>query len=184
MKKTLLFLLVFANLFISDGITAMRLTGTKEATVQMLVYGDYYCPFTKRFLLYIPELTDEFGEDLSIVYAHFPLRMREPSVQAASAALCAHAQKLGLEFTMSMAQTNSVLSLDQYERMAESLGLADLPAFRRCQTSPETLRNIEIHFEAGRADGVSGTPNILINGEMVRGAFPIEHFQEMIRERL
>lgn len=183
MKKNVL-ILAICLLFSTQAFSAMRLSGSSASTVQLLVYGDYYCPFTKRFILYFPELIDEFGEDLSILYAHFPLRLREPGIEAALAAECAHQQGLGLPFSIAMAETNSLYSVDDYAKLVSRLGIRDLSGFGECYREPSLREDIITEFQTGRAVGVSGTPNIFINGELVRGAYPIEHFQELIREAL
>jgi protein-disulfide isomerase len=51
---------------------------------------------------------------------------------------------------------------------AESLGL-DVDAFSSCLESGEKAAVIETNLEAAQSDGVTGTPSLVLNGQLLQG---------------
>jgi len=47
--------------------------GSERAQVVLVEFGDFECPACRMFASNIPELREQFGDTLAIVYVHFPL---------------------------------------------------------------------------------------------------------------
>ena len=56
----------------------------------------------------------------------------------------------------------------------------DPGAFEGCVDSRRTRAEVELQTGQARARGISSTPSFLINGQLVRGAQPIEIFRQVI----
>ena len=66
---------------------------------------------------------------------------------------------------------------------AEDLQL-DPVAFRQCLDSGEFGELVRLDVWEGEQAGVQGTPSFRINGQLIRGAYPFETFQELIEAEL
>lgn len=64
--------------------------GKKNATVQVIEYTDYQCPFCQRFHPTVKQAIDEYGDKIVWVLRHFPLTSIHPYAQSlAEGAECA-----------------------------------------------------------------------------------------------
>lgn len=72
----------------------------------------------------------------------------------------------------------------ELEKMAKAIDL-DMDAYDQCFSSPEIVSAVQADADEGRAVGVTGTPNFLINGNLaVLGNAPFENFQAEIEAAL
>ena len=60
----------------------------------------------------------------------------------------------------------------------------DADAFRECLETGEFGELVRQDVWEGEQVGVQGTPSFRINGQLIRGAYPFETFQEMIEAEL
>src|SRR6266566_9110920 len=79
------------NAQLSDPVSAGdHLRGRLDAPMQLVVYGDYECPYTRRALIEVRAVRRELGDDFVLVYRNFPLVEIHPhalgAAQAAEAA--------------------------------------------------------------------------------------------------
>lgn len=81
------------NGLIAEGYVAVGATdnvrGNKNASVVLVEYSDYECPFCYRFHPSMTQVMDEYGDKVAWVYRHFPLVSIHPSAMpSAVAAAC------------------------------------------------------------------------------------------------
>lgn len=61
--------------------------GPSDAPYTLIEYSDYECPYCARLHNdVLPELREQYGDDLRIVYRHRPLSMHEPQASRSAAA--------------------------------------------------------------------------------------------------
>jgi len=152
--------------------------GDRDAAVVLLVYADFQCPGCAVLARALQKLQTEFGDQVTVVYRHFPLAEDNDkallAVQAAEAAaqqseeafwalhdfLYAHrAEWIDLspeEFRAWLLASAPELGLDP-DRLAQ--GLDDPALARRAQAA----------WEQGRAAGLDRVPLVFINGELYTG---------------
>ena len=63
---------------------ADHIRGPENAPVTMVEYGDYECPFCGQSHPIVNSILKHFGDDLSLVYRHFPLTQVHPHAQSAA----------------------------------------------------------------------------------------------------
>ena len=158
--------------------------GPESAPVDIVVFSDFECPYCRRFNGALDRLreSEDYQEQIKIIFRHFPLRSIHPLAQKASeASICAEDQGKFWEYHDAL-WTDQDLSLDNLEQHAVLLGL-DTEAFAECLNSGRHYARVQADFEAAMALGQSGTPAVFVNGRYVGGAVGYEQLKgEVDRE--
>ena len=173
-----------------------KLLGAPDAPVRIVAYEDFTCGHCGDFSSDTKPLIEEeyINQGLvSIEFRHLPL-LGPDSVNAAAASECAVDQDLFWPYHDVLFQRQgragwaSEGNLKRFAReVAEQLpeGAFDLDAFDDCVESgiKELIVDDEARQSAQVLQGLLGglsTPNFLINGQLLRGAQPIEIFRQAI----
>jgi NhaA family Na+:H+ antiporter len=135
---------------------------------QLVVYGDFECPYTAAAMRSIGALL-ESGAAFELVFRHFPLRSIHPHAEAAAAASEAAARQ-GRFWEMHdvLFRNQRHLESADLRRYAERLGL-DLAHFEPDLVDPAVATRVERDVQSGRRSGVDGTPSLFIDGIRYRG---------------
>jgi protein-disulfide isomerase len=141
--------------------------GNEGASIVVVEYGDFQCPYCGRAYPLVKRLLKERGDDINFVFRNFPLREIHPyAYVAAITAEAAASQNKYWEMHDLIFENQDKLNTNYLVSLAEGIGL-DMERFAKDSKS-ETLNNkIEIDFEGGIRSGVSGTPTFFINGHKV-----------------
>jgi protein-disulfide isomerase len=154
-------------------------TGSKNAKVTVIEFGDYQCPVCRRFAPVLDSVLQKYGDRISFVYRHWPLSIHDRAYPAARAAECANDQGYFWGFHKELYATNSWIE-GGFVDIAEKAGIPDLASFETCVSSVEPVEGIERDVLAARAIGGRGTPTILINETMLQGARDFASISELI----
>lgn len=157
--------------------------GGENAKVEVVEFSDFECPFCARAYPTIKQIESTYGDDVKIVYMHFPLTSLHPNAQkAAEASECANEQGKfwGYHDILFTTQRMDSASLKQY---ASDLGL-DTANFNACLDGGEKRELVASHQQMGSGSGVSGTPTFFVNGQRLVGAQPFESFKALIDSQL
>jgi NhaA family Na+:H+ antiporter len=147
--------------------------------VEVVVYGDYLCPYCRRLRLIIARLRQALGERLAYVFRHFPNEKAHPGAGfAARAAEAAGHQDKFWEMHDALYDSEQPLSEAHIRELARGLGL-DMARFERDLESEETRAHVSDDLEEGRRNGVTGTPSFFIDGQRYDGAWD---FHSMLEE--
>ncbi len=154
--------------------------GPKDATVTIIEFSDYECPFCGRFYEEsLPALLKEYGNKVRFVWKDFPLPMHGNAPKASEAAHCAGEQGKYWEYHDVLFQNQRALSIDSLKEYAQRLNL-DTGDFESCLSSGKFGKKIKDDMNVARGLGVNGTPTFFVNGERVVGAQPVEEFRRRI----
>lgn len=158
--------------------------GPENAPITLVEFSDFECPFCVRVLPTLDQVQERYGDQVRIVYRHFPLNAIHPNAQlAAEASLCADAQGQFWEMHDAIFEVRGKVGADGLKAMAASLGL-DSEVFDACLDSREFQGQVEADMEAGRQAGVTGTPALFINGRFLSGAQPFSVVSRLIDDEL
>ena len=135
---------------------------------QLVVYGDFECPYTAAAMRGIGALLESGGE-FELVFRHFPLRSIHPHAEAAAAASEAAARQ-GRFWEMHDVLFRNQRHLEPVDlrRYAERLGL-DVVRFESDLVDAAVAARIERDIDSGERSGVDGTPSLFIDGIRYRG---------------
>ncbi len=144
--------------------------GIPDARYTLVEYGDYECPDCGHLFTTIRELRAKLGDELRLVFRHYPRSgIHTHAQQAAEASEAAGAQGRFWEMHDLLFANQTALATKDLYRYAERLSL-DTSRLRnelKHRTHEERVRE---DFRRGVANGVYGTPGLFINGIRYDGA--------------
>lgn len=157
--------------------------GPDDAPVTLIEFADFQCPHCARVSPTLARLVEEYDGKVRLVFKDFPLDGHPRAMYASIANHCAGDQ--GKYWEMHQVLWDHQRSLEDADLTgyATELGL-DVDAWTACYTARTHEDEIQEDIEHGTAAGVSGTPAVFVNGILVSGALPYEHFAEMIDREL
>lgn len=157
--------------------------GVPEASYTLVEYGDYECPNCGRLFITISELRAELGEQLRLVFRHYPLLGIHPHAQqAAEAAEAAGAQGRFWEMHDMLFQNHDALGTRDLRRYAKQLSV-DTERFRKELKNRTYEERVREDFRQGVINGVYGTPGLFINGVRHNGGLDRDSLLPQLKER-
>ena len=167
--------------------------GDKDASVLMIEFSDYQCPFCRSFWRdTLPLIKSEYIDTgkVKFVYRDFPLNLHPGAMPAAQASECAEEQGKFWEmhdkiFIEQEKQGSGTIQFgaNDLKRWAGELGL-NAGEFNSCLDSGKYLEEVNKDLQDGQVSGVNGTPGFFINGRLVVGAQAFSVFKAIIDEEL
>jgi protein-disulfide isomerase len=136
-------------------------------------YGDYQCPPCGQLYPELKQIEAEYGDQLRIVFHHFPLtKLHKNAMAAAHAAEAARNQTKFWEMHDRLYRNQKEWSeLDDprpvFISYARELKL-NIPQFTADMESNLVDQRINADMQRAASMGISGTPTILIEGQMLR----------------
>jgi Na+/H+ antiporter NhaA len=157
-----------------------HMRGPHNASVTVVEYGDFQCPYCGRAEPAVRELMEDV--DIRFVWRHLPISEVHPHAQqAAEASEAAAAQSAFWEMHDLMLTRQDNLRVNELTEYADELGL-DSRRFRsELSTSVYTPR-VNEDLESADMSGASGTPTFFINGRRHYGAYDIASLQAAVAE--
>jgi protein-disulfide isomerase len=138
--------------------------GSGGARVTLVEYADFECPSCGEAYPLVKAVQRAFGDNLRLVFRHFPLRASHPhALAAARAAEAAAEQGRFWQMHDRLFERQHALEDDDLRRHARKLGL-DLERFARALAAPGTEHRVLADLAGGTRSGVRGTPTFFING--------------------
>jgi protein-disulfide isomerase len=149
--------------------------GDRDALVTMTIFGDLTCPFTARQLDQLPALSARFGDQLRVVFKHYPNPASEEAELASEAAAAALARGKAETFWRFLdgATRGDHLAPGALEDLGVKSGLA-AGVITAALTSHDQKAAVERDIDLGRRLGVRGTPVLFLNGRRYNGYQPPE----------
>jgi protein-disulfide isomerase len=165
-----------------------QVIGESGASVTIIEYSDFECPFCGRFHPTMKRIMDEFDGQVRWVYRHFPLQFHAQARPAAIASECAGEQGKFWEFADGIFENQTRLGSSLYGELADELGL-NRSKFDDCVKIQKYGDKVDADFAEGAAAGVTGTPGSFIVGPngspwLVPGAVPYEQLRAMVEAAL
>lgn len=153
--------------------------GDINASVKMILYDDFECPFCAVFYQTSKQIKEEFGNQVVIAFRHYPLGSHPEAEKAAEASECAAEQGKFWQMYDKLFNENiaGVMSLEQFKLDAADLGV-DMAQFNQCLDTGKYKDKVQAQMLEGANVGVTGTPTIFANGEIYPGAYPMDDFKD------
>lgn len=172
--------------------------GNANAKVVVVNYDDFQCPYCSRVHeTLFPQLLKEYGDRVAFIYKDYPLSEIHPwAIHAAVDANCLAAQNADAywdfaDYTHANRQAvNSEKGLDNQFAALDRNAMAEVAKFHLDQAKLQSCvkdqkdESVKASTKEGESLGVSGTPTMFINGQMVDGARPVEEFRSLFDSAL
>src|SRR6266446_4904488 len=131
-------------------------------------YGDYQCPPCGQLYPELKQIEKEYGDQVQIVFHHFPLaKMHKNALMAAHAAEAARNQKKFWEMHDRLYRNQSAWADQENPRpiflsYARELGL-NVEQFQSDMESNQVDQRISADMQRGASLGVNGTPSVFLD---------------------
>jgi Na+/H+ antiporter NhaA len=158
-----------------------HLRGGDDASVTLVEYGDFECPYCGQAEPVVRELLADFGDELRYVFRHLPLGDVHPHAQlAAEAAEAAGSQGAFWPMHDLLYEHQDALLPKQLIGYAEQLGL-DVDRFTDDLHRHALARRVAEDVESADMSDVSGTPTFFVNGRRHYGAYDVATLTAAVR---
>lgn len=146
--------------------------GDPNAPVQVIEFSNYSCSHCKSFTLENePGFIKDYVDTGKVYYTAYPYPWndQDPTYKASLASYCVAEQNVYFAFKeevfRSVSGVNDLTDSKIFD-YAKRVG-ADMTAFEKCFTNPETAQNITTAKSLADTYKVSGTPSFIVNGKLV-----------------
>jgi protein-disulfide isomerase len=157
-----------------------HIIGSHDATMTLVEYGDYQCPYCGAAHPSVKEVLRVLGDDLLFAFRHFPLsQIHQYAFQAAEAAEAAGAQDRFWQMHDLLFTHQDRLATPDLIGYAGALGL-DVQRFVSDLESHRHAERIREHFMSGVRSGVNGTPTFFVNGIRHNGSYDPDSLLEAL----
>jgi protein-disulfide isomerase len=152
---------------------AYRQKGPAQAKITVVEFSDFQCPACRFAVEPLKKLEALYGNDMRVIFKHFPLTRMHPKAEgAAAAAECAGQQSRFWEFHDALYDGQAEWTKEggkSFADIAKSLGLNEA-AFAACLKDPATAALVSRDKKDGEDHWVVSTPTFFINGKRFAGA--------------
>jgi protein-disulfide isomerase len=157
------------------------LYGKPGAKITITEFSDFQCPFCSKVGGPLKELKNIYGDDVAVVFKHFPLDFHKEAFLAAEASLAAAEQGKFWEYHDLLFENQKALKRTDLELYAQQLGL-DMEKFKAALDTSKYKDQVNKDMAEGRRAGVQGTPSVYINGRKYQpsGGYAVESLQKDI----
>lgn len=157
--------------------------GSPEASVHIVEFSDFQCPFCKRSFPIVLRILEEYGDKIHFIYRDFPLKSHAYAQKAAEAAECAQDQDSFWPMHNKIFKNQNKMTIVDLKRYGDEIGLDKLK-FDQCLDSGKYTNEVKSDYEDGERAGVRGTPTFFINDQVVNGAESFEKMKAIIDKEL
>jgi protein-disulfide isomerase len=158
--------------------------GPLHAAVTIVEYGDFECPNCKQAAPVVKSLLQRFGDQICLVYRHFPLEEVHPhALLAAQAAEAAGGQDRFWQMHDLLFENQRHLKLRQLRGYAERLEL-DTARFTADLDDEIYLQRVREHIHGASQSGVRATPTFFINGMILDVSFGLHSLVDGVEAAL
>ncbi len=160
-----------------------------STTVKIVEFSDFQCPACGAYYPILKKLTEEYGDRITFIYRHFPLRRIHRNADASAAA----AEAAGLQgkfwemhnmiFDNQKSWSEERNPDDIFAGYANAIGL-DKERFLADYESEAVADRIDADYEDGLALRVNSTPTFFVNGVKIQNPRGYDAFKALIDAEL
>jgi protein-disulfide isomerase len=153
---------------VDDPTTVEHVRGDPLATVTVLEYGDYECPYCAAAAPVLRDLVEQSESRVRLVFRNFPLFEVHP--HALVAALAAESTTSSGHFwEMHDLLFEQQARLTEFDLRKYALHVGSDPDLATGEAAQPYAAKVQADYAAGIECGVAGTPTVFINGEPYLG---------------
>lgn len=163
-----------------DAAPATATRGNVGAVLEVVEFSDFECPYCGEARVVLETLFARHGDEVRIVYRHYPLPSHDYAERAAQASVEAARQHAFWPYHDLLFRHQDRLTDVDLVGYADSLGL-DSDRFVRALEGEIHAETVLADVVLGRELAVTGTPTFFLNGYRIVGVPPLWVFEEALR---
>lgn len=160
--------------------------GNKNASLTIVEYSDFQCPFCVRAANTIEKILEVYGDKVRVLYKHLPFKPLARPAAEYYEAIAMQSVKKAKKFHDLVFENQSKLyngGEKLLKKLARKAG-ANMAKLAKDKDSEKVANIIDSDIKEAKSFGIKGTPGFSVGGVMVRGAYPFEHFKKIIDRHL
>lgn len=161
--------------------------GEASALVTFMEYSDLQCPYCAQLEPVLTQLYQDYPEDVSLIFRHFPLSIHDKAVLAGQAAEAAAVQGKFFEMKDALFAAQAewgALSAEEFSAYAKEKAKAlelDVDQFAADLESDAVKAPVQQGLDEAMKIGIPGTPFLIINGRPYQGPRDYNSLEAIIR---
>jgi Na+:H+ antiporter, NhaA family len=164
-----------------EGIDHLR--GERGAELELVMFGDFQCPFCLGAQSILKRVRDRLGDRLVFAFRHLPIPEKHPLAPMAAQASESAADQGGFwEYHDALFAAQPRLSRGTMLDVARDLGLDAERMAAEIDSGAHGAR-IERDLASAAASGATGTPTFFANGERHFGAYDASSLIDALKGR-
>ncbi len=162
--------------------------GNPNAPVKIIEFSDFQCPFCRKlYFETFKKVKEEYIDKGLVVWYYRDFAFSGPeSLQASIASKCAREQGkfweyVDILFENQAGENVGGFSKENLIKFAEKLNL-NKEQFTKCLENNKYMDEVQKDLEDAKNLNVRGTPCLIINNDIVEGAYPYEQIKLIIEK--
>lgn len=163
--------------------------GEGTTGVTLTEYGDFECPACRQYYPLVQQVKNEYGDEITFQFRHFPLtQSHQYALLAARAAEAAGMQDKFFEMHDLLYENQEVWKASSnpsqiFEDYASRLAL-NVDKFRKDMKSDQVNDIVQADLAEARKKDYNSTPTFEINGKKIENPRDLEGFKKLIDEAI
>jgi protein-disulfide isomerase len=168
---------------LSSGLdtSSSPVAGNPKGDITVFEFFDYHCGYCKHMLPVVTQLLEQ-DKNVKFVFKELPI-LSEDSTLAAKAALGVYkvAPKKYFEYHSALMKASGQFDEAKLLELASSIGV-DAAKVKTAMASKEVSDEISKNRELSQKAGISGTPAMIVGGQLIPGAVDLPELKKKIAE--
>ncbi len=166
------------------------LFGNRKTPIELILFFDFQCPYSKRLFSYVKELLAARSEQVHVVLKHFPMGYhpfaRDFALYSAAVSVIYDKKKAAALVPVLFAAQHKMkfpkTADELLQRISEKQGV-DWKRVKAEMAAPTVRLMIDKDMDEANRLGLKGVPTLFISGKKVDGLRSLDFFEKLIDKR-
>lgn len=158
--------------------------GPAQAQTLVVVYSDFLCPYCAQGAKTLKEFMARHPDSVRVLFKHYATDDLSRQAAIIYEALAAQDPKLAFAFHDELFASQREIEQagePALYALAVKLG-ADVSRLKKDLRNPKFAKRVDDDVAEARSFGIEGTPTFVLNGVSIRGAAPVDEFEDVLRQ--
>ncbi len=148
--------------------------------VMIYVFSDYDCPHCRSLSPRLDQLSENYADDVSVIYVPFPALQRSRGIRAAMATLCADQYGYRSELVTYLVDNWSDVDAETIGEAHQHFDDIASGSWRSCLTDDAMRQKQNEIIDTARELGISSVPTTIIDGYKITGGVDYDTLQQIV----
>ena len=156
--------------------------GPENAPILIVEYSDFQCPYCGKAARTVHDLMEKYPGKYRVLFKHVPLHKHSRTGALYFEAISLQDKDLAWKFNnmaFERAQEIGEKGEDAYKAFVAEIPGIDAARLQKDLDNPLVAARVDADMAESKRFKISGTPYFLLNGVMIRGAQPMQSFEEI-----
>ena len=158
--------------------------GKVNAPITIVEYTDFQCSFCKKANGIVKTLLDKYPNEIKVIYKNLPLDFHPQAMITAKyfEAIGRQDRDKAIMFHDDVFKNQRLLGNGEiFLKKLATKYKVNMKQLKKDLADPKIEKKITAHMEEAASFNINGTPGFIIGGIAVKGAYPVSHFDMIIK---